>query len=169
MRNIFLFVANAQDFCNLIKKDVSPGKTIYDYSSPFNEAEPPNVRVTRSYGTDPDYATDNFFLIFQITGDLETIYKKTDTGQIEKDEYKLLVEFDDKSKLTDDTIKVSHDFTNDRIQAIRYVYYPINEASVKSFSSKKIAKFSLAGYEQPVAPDSANAIMHYVQCMKAVK
>jgi hypothetical protein len=64
---------------------------------------------------------------------------------------------------------VSHDFTNDRIQAIRYVYYPISEASVKSFSSKKIAKFSLAGYDQPVAADSANAIMHYVQCMKAVK
>ncbi len=176
MRIFFLFllmtcfhVTDAQDFCSLIKKEVSPSRTIFDYSSPYNEAEPPSVRVTRSFGTDPDFATDNFFVIFQITSELETIYKKTDSGQIEKEETRIVVEFEDKSKLVDDTIKVGHDFTNDRINAIRYVYYPLNETTSKDFSTKKITKFALAGYEQPVAADSANAIMHYVQCLKTVK
>lgn len=161
--------ATAQDFCNLIKKDISPDKTVYDYSSPFDPNDPPAVRVTRSYGTNPDYATDNFFVIFQITGDLETIYKKTDSGQIEKDETRLVVEFDDKSKIVEDTLKIAHDFTSDRMNAVRYVFYSLTDKTIKDFSEKKIAKFSLAGYEQPVAADSANAIQHYVQCMKAFK
>ena len=162
-------VAKGQDFCSLINKDVSPGKTIFDYTSPYDPSNPPTVRVARSFGTDPDFATDNFFVIFQIAGDLETIYQKTDTGEIEKDEHKLVVIFDDNSKIVADTIKVSHDFTDDRTQAIRYVYYPLTEPTIKDFSTKKIAKFSLAGYEQTVAADSANAIEHYVQCMKALK
>ena len=176
MKIIFLLVsvaffqsADAQDFCSLIKKEVSPGRTIYDYSSPFNPLEVPSIRVTRSYGTDPDFATDNFYLIFQVVGDLETIYLKTDTGQIEKEEFRLVVEFDDKSKMVDDTVKISHDFTADRTQAIRYAYYPVSEAAAKDFSTKKIAKFSLAGFAEPVIADSANAVMHYVQCMKALK
>lgn len=176
MRTLFLLLlaicfqtAYGQDFCSLIIKDVSPDRTIYDYSSPFDPSEPPTVRVTRSFGTNPDYATDNFFLIFQATCNLESIYKTTDTGQIEKDEQKLVVEFDDHSKFVDDTIKITHDFNAARDSAIRYTYYSLTESSVKDFSSKKIAKFSLAGYEQIVAADSANAIQHYVQCMKALK
>jgi hypothetical protein len=100
---------------------------------------------------------------------LETIYKKTDSGQIEREVTRIVVEFEDKTKIIDDTIMVSHDFTTDRINAIRYVYFPLNETTSKDFSTKKIVKFSLAGYEQKVAADSANAIMHYVQCMKNVK
>ena len=176
MRVILLLVflllfqnTHAQDFCKLIKKDVSPDRTVYDYASPYDPLEPPAVRVTRSYGTNPDFATDNFFMIFQINGELESIYKKTDTGQIEKDELKLVVEFDDKSKLVEDTLKISHDFTNDRMQAIRLLYYTMNDAAIKTFSTKKITKFSLAGYEQIVAADSANAIQHYVQCLKDVR
>lgn len=161
--------AHAQDFCNLLKKEVSPDHTIYDYSSPFDPNEPPAVRVSSSYGTNPDYATDNFFVIFQMTNPLESIYKKTDTGEIEKEEVKLVVEFEDKSKYIDDTIKITHDFTNDRMNAIRTVFYSLNEKSIKEFAAKKITKFSLAGYEQAVPADSANAIQHYVQCLKDVK
>jgi hypothetical protein len=161
--------AGAQDYCSRIKKEMSPDRTIYDYSSPFDVSDPPSLRVTRSYGTNPDFATDNFFVIFQVTGDLETIYKNTDTGQIEKDEVKLVVEFDDKTKLVEDTVKIGHDFTSDRTQAIRYVFYSLTDKTVKDFTTKKIAKFSLAGFEQTVAPDSAVAIQHYVECLKAVK
>jgi len=176
MRILFLLImvvvmqnAQAQDFCNLLKKEVSPDRTIYDYSSPFDPNDPPVVRVSRNYGTNPDYATDNFFMIFEITNPLESIYKKTDTGEVEKDEQKLVVEFEDKSKYTDDSIKITHDFTNDRTQAIRTIFYSLNEKAVKEFSNKKIVKFSLAGYEQAVPADSANAIMHYVQCLRDVK
>ena len=167
--SVLAFRASGQDFCNLVKKDVSPDHTIYGFSSPYEMTDPPAVRVTRSYGTNPDYATDNFFMIFEVKGPLESIYKKTDTGEIEKDEYQLIVHFDDNSKYSDDTIKVGHDFTDDRMQVIRTLFYPLDDKSEKQFESKKITKFSLAGYEQTVPADSANAIMHYVQCLKAAK
>ena len=160
---------SGQDFCSLIKKEVSPDRTIYDFASPYDPAAEPVVRVTRSYGTNPDYATDNFFVIFRITGALESIYKMTDTGEIEIPEHKLVVEFDDQSKYEDDKIQISHDFTEDRMNSVRYIFYPLNDTTSKEFASKKIVKFSLAGFEQAVPPDSANAIEHYVQCMRDVK
>ncbi len=165
-----LQTAHGQDFCSLVKKEVSPDKTIFDFSSPYDQANVPPIRVSRNYVLNEDNPSDNFFIIFQITGDLDNIYKKAPDGsQVEKEEQKLRVEFEDKTIFVDDTIKISHDFTNDKTQAIRYVFYPLTEGTLKNFTTKKIAKFSLAGYEQPLQPDSANAVMHYVDCIRAAK
>ena len=169
---IFAFIqsASAQDFCKLIKKEVSDDKSTFDFTSPYNPGEIPAVRVTRSYTNNPDFPSDNFYLIFYIVGNLEGIYEKTASGeQIEKEEKKLVVEFDDKTKVVDDSIKIIHDRTVDMLEAIRYVYCPMTDNNLKDFTTKKIVKFSLAGYEQTVPADSANAMMHYVQCIKAVK
>ena len=166
----FVQTANAQDFCKLIKKEVSEDNTVFDFTSPFDPSEVPAVRVARSYNTNPDYPSDNFHLIFYIIGDLESIYAKTAGGeQIEKEEKTLIVEFDDKTKIVDDSIKIDHDHTDDKTQTVRYAYYPITDERLKDFTTRRITKFSLAGYEQTVPADSANAIMHYVQCMKAAK
>ena len=166
----FVQTANAQDFCKLIKKEVSDDKLTFDFSSPYDPSEVPAVRVARSYITNPDFPSDNFYLIFQMNGELESIYAKTATGeQVEKEEKTVIVEFEDKTKIVDDSIKIDHDRTVDKLDAIRYVYFPITEERLKDFTTKKIAKFSLAGYSQIVPADSANAVMHYVQCMKAVK
>jgi len=166
----FLQTAHGQDYCKLIKTEISDDKTLYDYTSPYDPQKVPAVRVTRKYSTDPDAGFDNFSVIFQITGNLDDIYTKSlDGGQVEKEEKSLVVEFDDKTKLVEDAIPVSHDVTDDRMQSIRLVYYPLTETTVKDLASKKIVKFSLAGVEQNVAADSATAIQHYVQCMKAMK
>lgn len=162
--------ANGQDFCKQMIKDVSSDKKSIELSSPTGDQEVPAVKVQRSINTDPDFESDNFFIVFRLTGDLESIYTKAPEGdQIEKEELKLVVEFDDKSKLVDDTVKVSHDFTNDKMLAIRYVYLPLTEATVKDFTTKKIVKFSLAGYEKTIPADEANAMMHYVECAKKLK
>jgi len=166
----FFSSASGQDYCKLIKKEVSQDKKILDYSSPPDAQEVTTIRVTRSINQDPDYESDNFFMIFSIVGDIDNIYSKTAGGeQIEKEEYKLVVEFDDKSKVVDDTIRIGHDFTSDKMQSVRSVYFALTDPTIKEFSTKKITKFSLAGYEKTYPADSANAIMHYVQCMKAVK
>jgi hypothetical protein len=177
MRPLFILLtfaifssASAQDYCKLIKKEVSPDKKILDYSTPPDAQEVPAVKISRSINLDPDYESDNFFMIFSLAGDLDNIYTKSpDGGQTEKEEYKLVVEFDDKSKIVDDTIKISHDFTGDKMQSIRYVYYTLTDPTIKDFTTKKITKFTLAGYEKTIPADSANAIMHYVQCIKAAK
>jgi hypothetical protein len=162
--------ASAQDYCKLIKKEVSDDKSTFDFSSPFDPAEIPALRVTRSYNNNPDYPSDNFFIIFYTVGNLESIYEKSATGeQLEKQEKRLVVEFDDKTTFIDDSIKIIHDRTVDMLEAIRYIYLPVTDNNLKDFTTKKIAKFSLAGFEQTVPADSANAIMHYVQCIKAVK
>ncbi len=164
----FAQTASAQDFCKLVKKEVQDN--VFDFSSPYDPADIPALRVTRSYTTSADYPSDNFYIIFFLVGDLESVYEKTASGeQIEKTEKKLVVEFDDKSKFVDDSIRIIHDRTVDMLQSTRYIYLPITDANIKDFTTKKIAKFSLAGYEQTVPADSANAVMHYVQCIKAVK
>jgi len=161
---------SAQDYCKLIKKSVSADKTIFDFTSPFDQADLPAIRVSRSYNINPDNPTDDFYVIFQITGALDSIYTLTASGeQVERDETSLVIEFEDKTKITDAEIKVSHDVTDDKMQAIRYAYYPVTEEKLRDLSTKKISKFSLAGYSQTVPADSANAVMHYITCMKAVK
>ena len=88
---------------------------------------------------------------------------------MEKEEKTLVVEFEDKSKISDDTVQVNHDFTEDRAEGIRTLFYPLTEANLKDFTTKKIVKFSLGGFEQTFRADSANAVMQYIKCMKSVE
>jgi hypothetical protein len=177
MRNIcflltiaFATSVSAQDYCKRIKKDISEDKKSISYSSPFDAQEPASVHVTRNLNLDPDYPSDNFYIIFRITGPLESIYTKTEGGeQAEKEEKKLFVEFDDKSNILDENMQVSHDFTDDKLQAIRYVYFPFTEQNLKDFTTKKIVRYSLAGYEQTVVSDTAISIQRYVSCIKDAK
>ncbi|MES2703720.1 MAG: hypothetical protein V4649_13850 [Bacteroidota bacterium] len=166
----FTATAQAQDFCKQVLKEMSEDKTQIDYSSPLNTQHLTPVVVKRTINTNPEWAVDNFTVLFQMTGEIESIYgKNTDGSQKEKEEKKLVVYFDDNSKLVDDTVVVTHDFTDDRTMAIRNIYYPVSEDAAKSFTSKKIVKFSLADAERTVPADSANAIMHYFQCIKTGK
>lgn len=160
----------AQDYCKSVVKEVSPDKKIYEYTSPTNPEEVEAIKVSRSINVDPDYEADNFILIFQVAGDLESIYTKGPNGQqLEKEEWKLSVTFDDKSTLADETVKVTYDFTPDKLQSIRQVYYTLNDAAIKDFSTKKVAKFSLAATEKTLSPEYATAVMHYVECIKKAK
>jgi len=161
---------NGQDFCKRIKKEVSEDKKTFEYNSPFDPNDKPTLRVMRNYHLDPEYAYDNFFVIFRMEGPLEDIYIKTaDGGQTEKQEKALMVEFDDHSKIVDDTILINHDVSDDHTQAVRYLDYPMTPETLKDFSSKKIVKFSLAGVAQSVIADSAASIQQYIQCIKSVK
>lgn len=164
------YSAGAQDYCNLIKKEVSDDKTTFDFSTPYNPEELPAVRAARSYNNNADYPSDNFYIVFYLTGDLDNIYEKNAEGeQVEKSEKKIVVNFDDSTKYVDDSMVIIHDRTVDMLQSVRYVYLPITDNNLKDFSTKKIMRFSLAGYEQTVPADSSNAMMHYIQCLKAVK
>lgn len=160
----------AQDYCKRIKTEISDDKTMHDYSSPYDPLKIPSVRVNRKFSTDPDIGFDNFSIIFQIPASIDDLYTKgADGAQAEKEEKGVVIEFDDKTKLTEETLTVSHDFTDDRMQAVRSVYYPLTDETVKELATKKITKFRLAGVEQVMIPDSAAAIQHYIQCMKAMK
>jgi hypothetical protein len=162
--------ANAQDFCKQIRKDISDNKLLSDYASPFTWDNVPPVRVKRSISTDPEAPFDNYTIIFTSQCGLDDIYNKTaDGGQTEKVEKTLVVTFDDNSRLTDDSTDISHDFSQDRTEAIRSMFLPLNESMVNDFSSKKIVKFSLAGKERLFPADSANAVMQYMKCIKSVK
>ena len=170
MLSAFISTAHAQDFCKQIKKDVSEDKTVFDYASPFEPGDPPPVRVSRSYSISGENKFDNFLITFQIPCDMDSIYNKSASGtQTERDEHGLIVEFEDHSKVTDDAIKISHDFTQDRSQALRVVYYTLTEKAVRDFTTKKIIKFSVAGYPLLLPDADANALMHYIACINAVK
>lgn len=177
MRTILLLLllaimqtANGQDYCSRIKKEVSDDKKTFEYASPFDPAEKPTLRLMRSYNNDPEFAYDNFFLVFRIEGPLDDIYVKTaEGGQTEKDEKALVVEFDDNTKFTDDDAQVSHDVSDDHTQSVRFFNLPLSNDNLKDFTSKKIVKFSLAGISQPVIADSATSIREYTKCMKTIK
>lgn len=177
MKTIYLLLimaatisANGQDFCKQIKKEVSDNKVQTDYSSPFKQEHIPPVRVMRSVSTDAEFPFDNYTMIFQIHCGLGDIYDKTaDGGQTEKKETKLVVTFADNSTITDDSTEISHDFSDDRTEAMRNMYLPLTEGQVNDFSTKRILKFSLAGQERLFPADSSNALMQYVKCMKEAK
>lgn len=164
------FNASAQDFCKQVHKEISDDKTQTDYSSPTAASGVTPVIIRRSINTNPEFANDNFTIFFQVPGTIESLYNTTsDGGQREKDEKKIVIEFDDNTKYTDDTLQVNHDFTEDRATAIRNLYLPVEGGAARQFSTKKITKFSLAGYERAVPADSANAIMQYFQCIQGRK
>ena len=161
------FTAQGQDYCKRVKKEVSEDKKSFSYTSPFDQFTMSSIHVSRSINIDPDYPSDNFYIIFRILGTLDSIYTKNAEGeQEEKEERKIVVEFDDRSNITDELIQVSHDVTDDKLQAVRYVYYPLTDLNIKDFTTKKIVKFNLAGYEKTVPSDTAVAVQHYVQCIK---
>jgi len=165
----FLQNANGQDFCKQIKKEVSADKTQYDFFSPYEESNLPAIRIARSVNTNPEISYDNFFIIFRMTtGEVDNFYTKSvDGALVEKIEHKLVVEFEDKSKISDDTINVTHDFSEDKTEGIRSLFYPLTETNLKDFSTKKIVKFSLGGYEKKYPADSANAIVQYIKCIQS--
>ncbi|MCW3120945.1 MAG: hypothetical protein JWQ38_437 [Flavipsychrobacter sp.] len=166
----FMQNATAQDFCKRIKKEVSDDKTTFTYTSPFDESDKPVISVKRMFNLNPEEGMDNFLLQLRISGPLDDIYtKNAEGGQVEKDEKSVVIEFDDHSNFTDETIPVDHDISDDRIFAIRYLNLPLTDDNIKAFTSKKIVKFSLAGSPQAIVADTANAIMHYIQCIKTVK
>jgi hypothetical protein len=160
-----------QDFCKQIVKDTSADKTIFDFFSPYDRFNPPPIRITRSYTTDKESPYDNFNIIFQqFSSDIENIYTINSAGEkVEKTELKLVVEFDDKTKIVDDSITINHDFSEDKTQAMRYAYFPVTDANIKDFTTKKIVKFSLAGFEQMAPADSLNSFQKYLKCIKSVK
>ena len=55
-----LNTAQAQDICSKIKKDVSADKMNVDMESPYEEANQPLIRVSRSYSTNEENPFDNF-------------------------------------------------------------------------------------------------------------
>ncbi len=163
-------LAAGQDFCKLVKKEVSDNKITTDYFSPFKYNETPAIRVKRSISKDEEYPYDNFVAMFNVSCPLEAIYNKTEGGgQDEKKEKSLTIVFEDNSKIVDDTVEISHDFTDDRTEATRYVFYTLTPSEIEDFSSKKITKFIIAGQERLYPADSANAIMQFSKCMKTAK
>ena len=169
---LFAFVqsAHAQDFCKQIKKDISDDKTVFDFASPFDPVDAPPIRVTRNYSTNGEYAYDNFIVVFQVPCPLDDVTAKAADGStMDKEEYLITVTFDDNTTIKDDTIKINHDLTDDRSQALRIAYFPLNARNIQNFTTKKITKFSLAKHELAVTPELANAVMHYIICIKAEK
>ncbi len=162
--------AHAQDICSKIKKDVSADKMNVDMESPYEEANQPLIRVSRSYSTNEENPFDNFYVIFRVSCDLDSIYTKdANGGQVEKEEKGVIIEFEDHSKLTDEELKVNHDLSDDHMSAVRYAYLIVNDQNLKSLTTKGIIKFTLAGSSGLVSPDQASVVMEYVKCMKAVK
>ncbi len=171
----FVNTANAQDYCKRVKKEVSANNTQFDFMSPntahnnHNMDEISPMYVRRNISKDEEYPADNFFVIFQCKCPVGDIYDVTGGEQVERKETKLQIVFADNSRIADDTVEISHDFTEDRTEAIRYVFYPVSADNVNDFSSKKISKFIIAGQEKVVPADSSTAVMEYVKCIKAVK
>lgn len=162
--------ASAQDFCKLLKKEVSENKVQTDFSTPYKHDETPAIRLKRSISKDEEFPYDNFVAMFNVVCPLDAIYNKNaDGGQTEKAEKSLTIVFDDNSKIVDDTVDVSHDFTDDRTEATRYVFYTLTPSQVEEISNKKISKFIIAGQEKAFPADSANAIMQFAKCMKTAK
>jgi hypothetical protein len=160
----------AQDFCKLVKTEISPNKVQFDYASPYKFDEVPAIRVKRSVSIDEDYPYDNFTMMFHVACPLGAIYNKHDDGgQDEKNEKSLIIVFEDNSKIVDDTVEVSHDFTEDRTEATRYIFYPLIPETIEELSTKKISKFIIAGQERLYPADSANAIMQFVKCIKEAR
>ena len=127
------------------------------------------MRAERNYSSDPADDLDNFNLILEIPCKFEDILQKTDSTEGEKEEYKLVVEFEDHSKITDETIRIVHDNTAGDGTAKRQAFLPVTAENIKDLGSKKIIKITLATASLDVAADIATPMQHYLQCMWDVK
>ncbi len=167
---VFVTSVNAQDICKQIKKEVADNKLQWDYSTPVKGDDMPLISIKRSVSIDEDYPFDNFVVIFKVICQLDDIYNLSgDTSRTEKQEKKMVIEFDDNSKITDEEIEVLHDYTQDRAEAIRYVFYTVPAESLNDIAAKKITKFTLATQEVPVPPALSVSMQQYAKCIKEAK
>ncbi|NDC42412.1 MAG: hypothetical protein EBZ77_12835, partial [Chitinophagia bacterium] len=80
----------------------------------------------------------------------------------------LLITFDDKSTIKEDSTPITHDKRGDG-SAMRSAFLPITESNIGKLTTKKIVKFSLAGNNKEVPADLAATIQQYLVCLKNVK
>jgi len=160
-----------QDFCKQIVKDTSVDKTTFDFFSPYDRFSPTPMRITRSYTTDAENPYDNFNIVFQIMNpDPDNNFMVNDKGdRVEKEEKQIVIEFEDHTKIVNDSIDVNHDYSEDKTQSMRYAYFPVTDNNFKDLSTKKVVKFSLAGHEQVMPNDSTNSFQKYLECIKSYK
>lgn len=176
MKHIFLFLAlilsvtaQAQDYCKQIKKEVTEGNTNFSYTTQYDHEKPPCARVERNFSTDPENSFDNFYLVLITECSFSDLLDKKDGGEAEREETKVVIEFDDKSKIVDDTIKLVHDYSAGDGSALRVAYFPITEDHLKELTAKKITKIYLAVSERTVPVDIALPLQQYIKCMSEVK
>lgn len=160
--------AFAQDYCKQIKKEIGDNNTSFTYETPWNEDTPPALRAVRSYSTSTESEFDNFSLVLYIPCEFADLLTKTATGEAEKEEKKVVIEFEDKTKFTDEHLMVSHE-KKDNGSAARVAYVAMTPSNIKNFTSKKIVKIHLATAEAPVAADMATAIGKYLACLADLK
>ncbi len=162
-------LAFAQDYCKQIKKEVTENNTSFSYESPYSEDAPPAVRVMRNYSTNSDLEFDNFNLIFFIPCEFgDFLVKGADGNESEKEETGIVIEFDDKTKIKNDTIMVTHD-RRESGSAARIVFFAVSKENIATLTTKKIAKIYLAKAEATVPVETATALQQYVGCLKAVR
>ncbi len=162
-------VAFAQDYCKKIKKEVTENNTSFSYETPYNEDSLPTIRALRNYSTNSDNEFDNFSLVFAIPCEFaDLLGKNASGGEAEKEETKVVIEFDDKTKIVDDTTMITHDKKGDG-SAIRIAFFPVTPQNIKALTSKKITKIHLATAEQAVTAEMALAIQQYLICLRDVK
>jgi hypothetical protein len=157
---------NAQDYCKQIKKEVTDKNTNFSYETPYNIDSLPMIRLTRSYSTNPEQEFDNFSIVFMIPCMFGDLLGK---DEAEISETKLVIEFDDKTKYTNDTLSITHDYSKGDGTAMRLAYLPITIDNVKSFTGKKITKFHLASANQAVPNDVATAAQQWAICLEKVR
>ena len=159
---------SAQDICKQIKKDITDNNTSFSYETPYSEDNMPTMRAIRNYSTNSESEFDNFNLILSIPCEFSDLLTTTSEGDREKEEMGVVIHFEDKSTIKEDSIQITHDKRGDGT-AFRIAYVQITEQNVKAFTTKKIVKFTLATAHQEVVGDLSNTIQQYLVCLKNVK
>ena len=170
---LFLFIVFstnlfAQDYCKQIRKEVN-NVTTFNYSSPFDTVGIPPIKITRNFSTDSDLEFDNFVVVLQIVSDMPGFFVKNPNGDGANDDKKLVIEFDDKTKMEEDDVTISYDMKGEEQLVVRSVFLTLEEKNINYFTNKNITKYSFGGVSKTIPPDSSAAYKGYVQCMKNAK
>ncbi len=176
MKNLFIIAALlcfnsafAQDYCKQIKKEVTENNTSFSYETPYIEDNPPAIRAVRNYSTSTENEFDNFNIVLYLPCDFgDLLAKNADGMESEKQEKTVVLEFDDKTRITDDTTMVTHDKKSDG-SAARVAYFNVTAQNIKTLTTKKIVKVHLATASQAIAPEVATAMQAYLACLRDVK